>query len=148
MGDELEELATREDSLESVDEEQEAGPEVSQREATPTWPPLETPEAPRIVTSPIPLFDIPSKAPTVSFGTFDDARVWDSVSSAMSRQSASPMHEAGKPTEGLFARKATATEKGKFLDQMVGSPPPYVDFTVSVSGKDVSLVDKCGHAVR
>ena len=25
---------------------------------------------------------------------------------------------------------------------MVGSPPPYVDFTASVSGEDVSLVDK------
>ena len=52
------------------------------------------------------------------------------------------MQEAGKPTEGLFTGKATATGKGKFLDPMVGSPPPYVDFTAFVSGEDVSLVDK------
>ena len=48
----------------------------------------------------------------------------------------------GKPMEDLFAGKATAAEKGKFLDLMVGSPPLYVDFTASVSGEDVSLVDK------
>ena len=44
--------------------------------------------------------------------------------------------------EDLFARKATAEEKGKFLDLIVGSLPPHVDFTASVSGEDVSLVDK------
>ena len=33
-------------------------------------------------------------------------------------------------------------EKGKFQDPMVGSPPPHVDFTASVSGEDMSLVDK------
>ena len=76
MSNELWELATREDSLESVDEEQEAGPEVSQKE---------TLEAPRTVTTPIPLFGIPPKAPAVSFRTFDDANVRDSVSSAMPR---------------------------------------------------------------
>ena len=65
-------MATREDSSESMDEELEASPEVSQEEA---------PGAPRIVTSLIPLFDIPPKVSIVSFGTFDDAGVWDSVSS-------------------------------------------------------------------
>ena len=44
--------------------------------------------------------------------------------------------------EEYLAGKATAEEKGKFLDPMVGSPPPHVDFTASVSGEDVSLVDK------
>ena len=34
-------------------------------------------------------------------------------------------------------------EKGKFiLDPMIGLSPPHVDFTVSVSGRDVSLMDK------
>ena len=42
----------------------------------------------------------------------------------------------------MFAGKATVAEKRKFLDPMVGSPPPYVDFTAFVSGEDVSLVDK------
>ena len=36
--------------------------------------------------------------------------------------------------------KATAGEKGKFLDPMVGVSPPHMDFTASVSGADVSLV--------
>ena len=72
MGEELRELATREDRS---DEEQEAGPEISQDEATPTWTPCVALEAPRTVTSPIPLFDIPPKAPAVSFRTFDDASV-------------------------------------------------------------------------
>ena len=44
--------------------------------------------------------------------------------------------------EESFAGKATAEEKGKFLDPMVGLSPPHVDFTASVSGEDVSLVDK------
>ena len=44
--------------------------------------------------------------------------------------------------EEQFARKATAKEKGKFLDPMIGSPPPHADFTASMSGEDVSLVDK------
>ena len=44
--------------------------------------------------------------------------------------------------EESFARKTTAEEKGKFLDPMIGSPPPHVDFTASLSGEDVSLVDK------
>ena len=52
MGDELQELVISEDSSESVDEEQEAGPEVSDEEAS---------EAPCNVTSPIPLFGIPQK---------------------------------------------------------------------------------------
>ena len=51
MGEELRELATREDSS---DEEQEAGPEVSQEETAPTWIPCVAPEASRTVTSPIP----------------------------------------------------------------------------------------------
>ena len=42
----------------------------------------------------------------------------------------------------MFAGRATATEKGEFLDPMVGSLPPYVYFMASVSGEDVSLVDK------
>ena len=74
MGDELRELATRKDSSESADEEQEAGPKVSQEEAL---------KAPHTVTSPIPLFGIPPKAPAVSFGTFDNASVRDLVSSTM-----------------------------------------------------------------
>ena len=44
--------------------------------------------------------------------------------------------------EDQFTGKATAVEKGKFLDPMVGSPPPYMDFTASVSEEDVSLVDR------
>ena len=42
----------------------------------------------------------------------------------------------------MLTGKATAAEKGKFLDPMVGALPPYVDFTASMSGEDVSLVDK------
>ena len=42
--------------------------------------------------------------------------------------------------EDLFAGKAIVAEKGKFLDPMVGSPPPYMDFTASISGEDVSSV--------
>ena len=52
------------------------------------------------------------------------------------------MQEVGKPMEGLFTGKVDAAAKGKFLNPMVGSPPPYVDFTASMSGEDVSLVDK------
>ena len=136
MGEELRELATRDNSSESVDEEQEADPKVSHEEA---------PEAPRTVTSPIPFFGILPKVPTVSIGTFDDASVRDSVSSIVPRQLASQMQEARKPIEGLFVGKATVSEKGKFLDPMVGSPPPYVDFTASVSEENVSLVDKPVH---
>ena len=76
MGGELQELATKEDSLESKDEEQEASPEGSHGEES---------EAPRNVISPISLFDISPKALAVSFGTFDDASVRDSVSSAVPR---------------------------------------------------------------
>ena len=83
IGEELQELATREDSL---DEEQEAGSEVSQEETAPTWLPCVAPEAPRTVTSPILPFGIPPKAPAVSFGTLDDASVWDSVSSTVPKQ--------------------------------------------------------------
>ena len=82
MGEELRELATREDSS---DEEQETSPEVSQEEAAPKWTPCVAPKAPRRVTSPIPLFGIPPKAFGASFGTFDDASVRDSVSSAVPR---------------------------------------------------------------
>ena len=64
------------------------------------------------------------------------------VSFAVPRQSSSPTQEAGKPTEGLFTRKANAAKKRKLLDPMVGSPPLYVDFTASMCGEDVSLVDK------
>ena len=52
------------------------------------------------------------------------------------------MQDAGKPTEDLFVGKATDVEKGIFLDLMVGSPPLYVDFTASMSGENVSLMDK------
>ena len=133
MGNELQELATMEDSSKFVDKEQEAGPEVSHEEAL---------EALCTVTSPIPLFGIPPKVPVVFFGTFDDASVRDSVSFVVPRQSASPMQEAGKPTEGLFIGKENAATKGKFLDPMVGSPASYMDFMAFVSGEDVSLVDK------
>ena len=94
------------------------------------------------MTSPTPLFGIPPKASAVSFGTLDDASVRDSVSSTVPKQTAPPKQESWLPLEDLFAGKATVEEKGKFLDPMVGSPPPHVDFTASVSGKDVSLVDK------
>ena len=52
------------------------------------------------------------------------------------------MQEARKPTKGLFLGKADAIAKGKFLDPMVGSPPPYIDFMAFVNGEYVSLVDK------
>ena len=94
------------------------------------------------MTSPIPLYGILPKALAVSFGTFGDASVRDSVSSAMLRQPAPSMQDAGKPMEGLFIGKVDAAAKRKFLDPMVGSPPLYVDFTVSVSDEDVPLVDK------
>ena len=94
------------------------------------------------MTSPIPLFGIPPKALAVSFGTFDDASISDSVSSAMLRQPAPPMHDPRKPMEDLFVGKADAATKGKFLDPMVESPPPYMDFMASVSGEDIPLVDK------
>ena len=139
MGEELRELATREDSS---NEEQEAGPEVLQEEASPAWPLLDVPEAPRVVTSPTPHFGILPKALAVSFRTLDDASVWDSVSSTVPKQTTPPKQESWLPLEDLFAGKAAAEEKGKFLDPMVGSPPPHVDFTASVSGEDVSLVDK------
>ena len=42
----------------------------------------------------------------------------------------------------MFNGKADVAAKGKFLDPMVGSPPPHVDFTLFVSGDDISLVDK------
>ena len=64
MGNDLQELATKEDSSEAEDKEQGAAPKGSKEE---------TPKVPRNVTNPTPLFGIPSKAPTVSFGTFDDA---------------------------------------------------------------------------
>ena len=44
--------------------------------------------------------------------------------------------------EDYLIGKATAEEKGKFLDPMIGLSPPHVDFTASVNGEDVSLVDK------
>ena len=71
MGDELQELATREDNSESADEEQEGGSEISHEEAS---------EVLRTMTNPIPLFGILPEAPAVSFRTFDDASVRDSVS--------------------------------------------------------------------
>ena len=78
----------------------------------------------------------------MSFRTFDDASVRDSVSSTLPKPPAPPMQEGWKLVEEMFTGKATVEEKGKFLDPMVGSPPPHVDFTASVSGEDVSLVDK------
>ena len=71
MGDEFWELATREDSSESVDEGQGDGPEVLHEEV---------PEAPCTVTNPIPLFGILPNVYAVSFGTFDDASIRDSFS--------------------------------------------------------------------
>ena len=94
MGEELRELAMREDSS---DEEQEAGPEVSQEETAPTWIPCVAPEAPRTVTSPISPFGIPPKAPAVSFGTLDDASVRESVSSTVQQHSAAPKQDVGYP---------------------------------------------------
>ena len=87
MGEELWELATKEDSS---DEEQGVGPEVSQEEVAPTWIPCVAPKAPRTVTSPIPPFGIPPKVPTVSLGTLDDASVWDLVSSTVLKQLVAP----------------------------------------------------------
>ena len=139
MGEELRELATKEDSS---DEEQEASPKVSQEKTAPTWIPCAAPKAPRIVTSPIPPFGIPPKAPTVSLRTLDDASVWDSVSSTVPKQPVAPKQEGWILVEEYFAGKATAKEKGKFLDPMVGSSPPHVDFTASINGEDVFLVDK------
>ena len=78
----------------------------------------------------------------MSFRTFDDASVQDSVSSTVPKQPVPPKQESWIPMEDLFAGKATAEEKGKFLDPMVGSPPLHMDFMVSVSGEDVSLMDK------
>ena len=107
MGEELRELATREDSS---DEEQEAGPEVSLEETAPIWIPCVAPEAPRTVTSPIPPFGIPPKAPAVSFGTLDDASVRDSINSTVPQQSTAPKQERWIPVEDLLARKATADD--------------------------------------
>ena len=51
--------------------------------------------------------------------------------------------EAEKLNAGMFAGKADAAKKGKFiLDPMIGSSPLHVGFTASVSGEDVFLVDK------
>ena len=83
-----------------------------------------------------------AKAPTVSFKTLDDASVRDSVSSTMLKQTTHPKQEGWIPVEEYLAGKATAEEKGKFLDPMVGSTPPHMDFTAFVNGQDVSLVDK------
>ena len=85
MGDELQELATKKDSSEFADKEQEAGPEVSQEETALAWTPLEIPQAPHTVTSLIPLFGILPKALAMSFGTFDDVSVRDSVSFVVPR---------------------------------------------------------------
>ena len=61
----------------------------------------------------------------------------------MPRQPAPPMQEAGKPTEGLFTGKAIATgEREVSGSNGWMSLPPSMDFTASVSGEDVSLVDK------
>ena len=48
----------------------------------------------------------------------------------------------GNPRRICLLGRQLLQRKGSFLDPMVGSPPPYVDFTASVSGEDVSLVDK------
>ena len=81
MGEELRELATREDSSESADEEQEASPEVSQEKVL---------EALCIVTNPKPLFGNPPKVPAVSFGIFDAASIRYSDSSIVPKQSVPP----------------------------------------------------------
>ena len=52
------------------------------------------------------------------------------------------MQGAEKPKKVLSIGRADAAAKGKFLDPMVGSLPPYMDLTAFVSGEDVSLVDK------
>ena len=94
------------------------------------------------MTNPIPLFGIPPIAPAMSFKAFDVASVRYSVSSIVPRQPATPMQEAKKPKEGLFAVKADVATKGKFLDPMIRSPPPHMDFIASESGDDISLLDK------
>ena len=131
MSEELQGLAAKEDDSDSECEEEEAAPEAS---------PIET-LAPRIVTSPIPLFGVPPPSVHV-----DAMSVRDSVSSAVPRQLAAPLlgAEAGKADAGLSAGKADAAAKGKFiLDPMVGTAPLHMDYTVSWSGgDDVSLVDK------
>ena len=130
MGEELQGLAAKENNSGSEHEEEEAAPEDS---------PVETP-APRIVTSPIPLFGMPPPSVHV-----DATSVRYSVSSAMPKQPTTPLldAEAGKPNAGVFMGKADAVAKGKFiLDPMIGSTPPHMDFTALWSGDDVSLVDK------
>ena len=125
MGEELRELTNGGDSSAFEDEEQEDAPEDS--------------GIPPNLTDPLTTRDPAPAAPTVSFGAFDAASVRDSVSSAVPRPPA-PRQESWKPEEDLFAGKATAGEKGKFLDPMVGASPPHMDFTASISGADVSLV--------
>ena len=121
MGEELQGLAVRENDSDSEHEEEEVAPKDS---------PVET-LAPRTVTSPIPLFGVP---PTSVHANI--ASVRDSVSSTMPKQTALPLVNAE-------AGKANAATKGKFiLDPMIGSTPPYVDFTASWSGDDLSLVDR------
>ena len=78
----------------------------------------------------------------MSFRTLDDASVRELVSSTVPKQPVAPKQEGWVPGEESFPGKATAEEKGKFLDPMVGSLPPHMDFTASVSGEDVSLVGK------
>ena len=112
MGEELRELAAREDSSE---EEQEAGPEVSQEEAAPTWPLLDVPEAPRTVTSPTPLFGILPKALAVSFGTWM-MPVYGTPSARLCQSRLQPpKQESWLPLEDLFAGKATAGGKREIL---------------------------------
>ena len=45
----------------------------------------------------------------------------------------------GNPKEDLPTRKIDAAAKGKFLDPMVGPPPPYVAFMAFVSEEGISL---------
>ena len=125
MGEDLRELTNRGDSSASEDEGQEDAPEDS--------------GIPPNVIDPLTTRASAPAALAVSFGAFDAASVRDSVSSAVPRPPA-PRQESWKPEEDLFAGKATAGEKGKFLDPMVGASPPHMDFTASVSGVDVSLV--------
>ena len=90
---------------------------MSNRKLVPKARHEETPEIPRAITNPIPLFGIPAKTPTVSFRTFDDASVRDSVSFAVPRQPTPPMHKVEKPKGICSLGRQMLLRKGNFYIQ-------------------------------
>ena len=117
MGEELQGLETKENDSES-EQETEVGPKDSLVEMDAPH----TQATPVIynLADPVPPSGTLPTAPTMSFGTFDAASVWDSVNSTVLKQAAPTMQDVGKLEENLFARKATTAEKGKFiLDPMI-----------------------------